>query len=193
MLPGTVAGECMPELLGCQPIPGYKLNVATTIAGMKPRGSHCLALAVAERVRGARDRLNSTRVPRSRDRAQRGGASPDRYGVRRLLHALPNPSRARQGHAKLATGHTAVSRSHCCHSSSRRFASPLRPHRGVASAPAAIPATAGRTSRPFNTSVLPGISVDVLGLRSIVTRTARTDTLITNFEMECLILKWTFR
>ena len=37
-----------------------------------------------------------------------------------------------QGHADPAPGHTAVRRPHCRPSRSRRFAPPLRPHRGVA-------------------------------------------------------------
>ena len=94
-------------------------------------GSNRAAIAVAERIRGARHRLDPTRVPRSRHRGQRSGASSGAHRVRRLLHALANTSRARQGHAESAPGHTAVSRSDCRHSRSRRPTSPLRPRRGI--------------------------------------------------------------
>jgi hypothetical protein len=87
---------------------------------------------VAERVCGAGHRLDPTRVPRSCDRDERGGAAPHTSGLRRVLHGFTNPSGARQGHAVLASGHTAVSRSHRCHSGRRRSASPFRPHRRVA-------------------------------------------------------------
>ena len=76
-------------------------HVATTLEGMNiqevrtaPRSPWQNAL------RGARHRLDPTRVPRSRDRGERGGASPSAHGLRRVLHALANTSRARQGHAE---------------------------------------------------------------------------------------------
>jgi len=71
-------------------------------------------------------------VPRSCDRAERDWAAPSACRLRRVLHAIANASRARQGHAKPALGHTAVKRSYRRHSRSRRSASPLQPHRGVA-------------------------------------------------------------
>ena len=73
-----------------------------------PSGSHRTALAVAERLRGARHRLDSTRVPRSRDRDECGRAPPCDHELSRVLHALAHPSRPCQGHTARATGLTAV-------------------------------------------------------------------------------------
>ena len=59
-------------------------------------------------------------------------------GLHRVLldyvtyYAFTNTLGARQGHAVPASGHTAVNRSHRCHSGSRRSPSPFRPHRRVA-------------------------------------------------------------
>jgi hypothetical protein len=65
-----------------------------------PDGSNRAAITVAERLlRGAHHRLNPTRVPRSRDRDERGRATPGAHGIRRALPALAHASRARQGHA----------------------------------------------------------------------------------------------
>ena len=60
-----------------------------------------------------------------------GGTSSGAHRVRHLLHAFAHTSRARQGHAESAPGHTAVSRSDRRDSRSWRPASPLRPRRGV--------------------------------------------------------------
>jgi hypothetical protein len=87
---------------------------------------------MAERLRGAGHRLDPTRVPRSGDRDERGGAAPGTSGLRLVLHAVANTSCARQGDAVPSPGQAGVSRSHYRHSRSGRSPSPLRPHRRIA-------------------------------------------------------------
>jgi hypothetical protein len=91
--------------------------------------SNGTAVAMAERSRRARHRLVPTRVPRSRDRDERGGTAPRPSRVRRVLHAFTNPSRPRQGHAGHASSLTGVGRARCRHNRSRRSTPSLRsPH-----------------------------------------------------------------
>jgi hypothetical protein len=103
-----------------------------------PGGSYRPTIAVAECVRGTRHRLDPTGVPRSHQCRQRGGAAPSAHGVRCILHAGPNTSRARQGCAAHAFRHAAVGRAYRRDAASRR-ASPPRRSRGLA---------VGRVSRP---------------------------------------------
>ena len=54
--------------------------------------------------------------------------------LHRVLPALAHTSRPREGHTDHAPGLTAVGRTHCRHSRSRRSTPPLRPHRRIAAA-----------------------------------------------------------
>jgi len=65
-------------------------DVAITIAGMNMQRVRTAAIAVAERLRGTRHRLDPTRVPRSRRRGQRRAAASSTDGVCYLLHAVQN-------------------------------------------------------------------------------------------------------
>jgi hypothetical protein len=115
-----------------------------------------------------------------------------RRRVHRVLPALANPSRAWQGRAEPASGHTAVSRSHRCHPRSRRIAPPLRSHRCVGVARrrsqtllAVLPV---RSTRPRCAELLPMSAV-----REQRHGTARTNTQVAAFEMECPDLVSTFQ
>jgi hypothetical protein len=107
-------------------------HVATTLEGNEhPRGSDGATIAVAERLRGARHRLDPTRVPRSHDRGEHTGPSPRADRLHRVLPALAHTSRPRQGHTGHAPDLTAVGRTYCRHPRSRRSTPPLRPHRRI--------------------------------------------------------------
>ena len=66
---------------------GAFADVATTVGRhARRRRPDRTALAVAERVRRAPDRIDSPRVPRPRDRRQRGRVAPSARVIRRVLH-----------------------------------------------------------------------------------------------------------
>ena len=111
-----------------------------------PAGSNGTAITVAERLRGARHRLDSTRMPRSCHRGERGGAAPGAHGVRRVLPSVANPSGARKDApiprpiAPPSAGRIVAS------SEVGRSAPSLRPRRGITVDPTSL-STARRTIR----------------------------------------------
>ena len=155
------------------------------------RRSHGAALAVAERVCRARhwsirrECLDHVIVFNA------AGLHSGRR-VHCVLHALANPSRDWQGHAEPTPGHTAISPWHRRHPRSRRTTPPLRSHRRVA--------VARRRSQTLP-AVIPFVQHVRLALNDCPCRlfreqrygTARTNTQVAGFEMECPDLVSIFR
>jgi hypothetical protein len=100
-----------------------------------PRGRHSAAIAVAERLRRAPHWLDPTGVPRSHDHPQYRRTPARPRGLRRVLHAHEDAPESRQGRTGVTTRHAALCRTHGRDSTGSRPASPLRPHRGVATVP----------------------------------------------------------
>jgi hypothetical protein len=89
-------------------------------------GSNSAQIAVAERLRGTRHRLDPTRVPRSRHRGQRRRAPSSTHRVRHLLHAVTDTSDIGEGRADLAPGRAVVDRADRRDAARRRAPPPLR-------------------------------------------------------------------
>ena len=91
-------------------------------------------LAVAASLRGARHRHDSPRVPRPRDRSQRGLTVPAREVVPGVLSRIQDAPLAGQGRAGTSACALAGSRRRRCHSASWRASPPLRAARRLNSA-----------------------------------------------------------
>jgi len=98
------------------------------------RGAFRAAVALAESLRGARDRLDPPSVPRSRDRLQRSLTPANPPFVRRILSSIENSLVPGQGPAGTASGATAGEGASRGSSAGRRPPPSLRKRGGVSSA-----------------------------------------------------------
>lgn len=91
-----------------------------------------IALSMAERVRRAPDWIDPPRVPRSRDRRQRGRLAPSPRVIRRVLHALAYAPRAGQRQPGASPRPIDLQRPDRADAGSGRPSPPLRARRRVA-------------------------------------------------------------
>lgn len=93
--------------------------------------SHGPAIALAERLRRAADRIDSSRVSGSRDCCERGQSAANPRVLLRLLRKLPDTPLVGQGHACQSTDSTRNNRTNRRNPSGRRAAPSLRTNRSV--------------------------------------------------------------
>ena len=89
------------------------------------------SISVAACLRGTRHRHDSPRVPRPRDRSQRGFPVPAREVLPGVLSRIQDAPLTGQGHAGTAARAPAGSRRRRCHTASRRSSPPLRAARSL--------------------------------------------------------------
>jgi hypothetical protein len=106
------------------------LGVSQSSRSNEHHGSHHgTAITLAERLRRARERIDTARVSGSPRDLQRASSAPRHVFVRRLLPTHPHASFARQGLPRLSGDSASQCRKSCRHSKSRWLASSLRTSR----------------------------------------------------------------
>jgi len=140
------------EAFPFEQIPRYLLRAGTATGSSAVSFGRCeshgnqgssvgAAIPVAERLRGTCHRHDSPRVPRPRDRSERGFTVPAREIIFGVLSRIQDAPLTGQGPAGSATRAPARTRRRSCHTTSWRTSAPLRATRGLNVAiQAAIPA-----------------------------------------------------